>query len=237
MLKSTSGAIDLVPAAPRAVPSTAAPHVAIPVHVIILVRIATADVLRVSRAVTHSRPDPAIIWRRTAAHHARRGGGSEGRHPHLLRIHHVLLVRRSVHPLGTVRRPRKDLLHLRVMETSRRRTLVSTSAGWRRRRTHTSLWLHLTVVIAGVAPGRADAVGSHLLHILWLLLLLMLLLLLLLLLLRLLLQRGGSFRRFPRVDRRAVLLSCLRWTPTLVLRGHRRHGLLPIRRWILLPHL
>jgi hypothetical protein len=69
---------------------------------------------------------------------------------------------------------------------------------------------------------------------LWLLLLLMLLLLLLLLLLRLLLQRGGSFRRFPRVDRRAVLLSCLRWTPTLVLRGHRR---LPIRRWILLPHL
>ena len=130
--------------------------------------------------------------------------------------------------MGTVRRPRKDLLHLRVMETSRRRTLVSTSAGWRRRRTHTSLWLHLTVVIAGVAPGRADAVGSHLLHILWLLLLL---------LLRLLLQRGGSFRRFPRVDRRAVLLSCLRWTPTLVLRGHRRHGLLPIRRWILLPHL
>ena len=135
--------------------------------------------------------------------------------------------------MGTVRRPRQDL-HLRVMEISRRRTLVSTGAGWRRRRTHASLWLHLTVVIAGVAPGRDDAVGSHLLHVLWLL---VLLLLMLLQLQRLLLRRGGEFRRFPRVERRAVLVSCLRWTPTLVLRGHRRHGLLPIRRWMLLPHL
>ncbi len=136
----------------------------------------------------------------------------------------MLLVRRSVHPLGPVRRPRQDL-HLRVMEIRRRRTLVSTRAVWRRR-THASLWLHLTVVIAGVAPWRADAVGSNLLHVLWLLLLQ-----------RLLWQRGDSFRRFPCVDRRAVLVSWLRWTPTLVLRGNQRHGLLPIRRWILLPHL
>jgi hypothetical protein len=86
------------------------------------------------------------------------------------------------------------------MEISGRRTLITAGAG-RRRRTPTSLWLHLTVVIAGEAPGRDNAVGSHLLHVLWLLLLL------LLLLQRLLLRRGGSFRRFPRVDRRAVLMS------------------------------
>ena len=84
-----------------------------------------------------------------------------------------------------IRRPWQNL-HWCVMEISRRRNLVTTGAGWRR--TNATLCLHLTVVIAGVAPWGDDAVGSHLVHVL-----LMLLLLLVLLLLLLLLLRGGGF--------------------------------------------
>ena len=121
-------------------------------------------------------------------------------------------------------RPPRQNLHLCVMEIPGRRTLVTTGAGWRR--TLATLWLHLTVVIARVSPWGDDAIGSHMLHVLLLLLLLLLL-------------RGGGFCRLPRVNRRDVLMSCLRWPPTLVLRlnafltsrGHRGHELLPVWRW------
>ena len=124
----------VVPAAPCCTASsTTTLHVAIPVSIRILVRISAATMLRISSAITHCRPSPAILRRRTTAHQARRGGGSKGRDTHMLRIHHVRLVGRGVHPLRPVSPPWQNL-HLCVMEISGRRTLVTTGAGWRRTR-------------------------------------------------------------------------------------------------------